>query len=149
MSTNFSQTFRCVRSVCFPASLLTSYQLETCFSSCGEDPYHTVPLRAVCVECPGSILWECLICKTCLMKGIELCVECLAGRVELGQHRATHKYRLVDNGGLHLLGRWQTHLLYLVIMFLIFYFSAIGLARNWCSCLMELNSLVREICQVK
>jgi len=68
MSTNFSQTYSCV--------------------SCGEDPYHTVPLRAVCVECPG----------------IDLCVECLAGRVELGQHRATHKYRLVDNGGLHLLG---------------------------------------------
>ena len=55
------------------------------------------------------------------MKGIELCVECLAGRVELGQHRATHKYRLVDNGGLLLLGRWQTHL-YLVIMFLVLFF---------------------------
>ena len=55
------------------------------------------------------------------MKGIELCVECLAGRVELGQHRATHKYRLVDNGGLHLLGRWQTYF-YLVIMFLVLFF---------------------------
>jgi len=68
MSNSFSQTFRCV--------------------SCGEDPYHTVPLRAVCAECPG----------------VDLCVECLASRVELGQHRATHKYRLVDNGGLQLLG---------------------------------------------
>ena len=37
--------------------------------------------------------------------GVDLCVDCLASRVELGQHRATHKYRLVDNGGLQLLGR--------------------------------------------
>ena len=61
-------------------------------------------------------------------------MECLAGRVELGQHRATHKYRLVDNGGLHLLGRWQTHLIYLVIMFLIFLFFS-----NWtCKELVQL-----------
>ena len=38
--------------------------------------------------------------------GVDLCMECLASRVELGQHRATHKYRLVDNGGLQLLGRF-------------------------------------------
>jgi len=58
-------------------------------ASCGEDPYLSVPLRASCVECPA---------------GLELCLECLASRVELGQHKAAHKYRLVDNGGLQLLG---------------------------------------------
>lgn len=58
-------------------------------ASCGEDPYQSAPLRVSCAECPG---------------GLELCLECLASRAELGQHRNSHKYRLVDNGGLLLLG---------------------------------------------
>jgi len=63
-------------------------------ASCGEDPYASAaPLRVSCAECPG---------------GLELCLECLASRVELGTHRATHKYRLVDNGGLLLLGSTWT-----------------------------------------
>lgn len=57
-------------------------------ASCGEDPYLTLPLRATCAECPA---------------GLELCLECLASRVELGFHKANHNYRLVDNGGLELL----------------------------------------------
>ena len=47
----------------------------------------------------------CLLDLTIEPTGVDLCVDCLASRVELGQHRATHKYRLVDNGGLQLLGR--------------------------------------------
>jgi len=58
-------------------------------ASCGEDPYQSAPLRVSCAECPG---------------GLELCLECVASRVEIGQHRNNHKYRLVDNGGLLLLG---------------------------------------------
>lgn len=58
-------------------------------ASCGEDPYLSGPLRVSCAECPG---------------GLELCLECLASKVELGAHRSSHKYRLVDNGGLLLLG---------------------------------------------
>jgi len=58
-------------------------------ASCGEDPYLSAPLRVSCAECPG---------------GLELCLECLASKVELGVHRSCHKYRLVDNGGLLLLG---------------------------------------------
>jgi len=62
-------------------------------ASCGEDPYLNAPLRVSCVECPG---------------GLELCIECIASRVELGAHRNNHKYRLVDNGGLLLLGSTWT-----------------------------------------
>ena len=64
MSNSFSQTFRCVRFVNFFKSPPSNILLL----SCGEDPYHTVPLRAVCAECPGeyTVVWTELPLKTFL-----------------------------------------------------------------------------------
>jgi len=57
--------------------------------SCGEDIYSNSLLRVVCVEC---------------VPAIDLCLECFSSRAELGQHKAYHGYRLLDNGDFSPLG---------------------------------------------
>jgi len=57
--------------------------------SCGEDIYSNSLLRVVCVEC---------------VPPIDLCLECFSSRAELGQHKAYHGYRLLDNGDFSPLG---------------------------------------------
>lgn len=39
------------------------------------------------------MMLEVMLIKPDLPPGLELCLECLASRVELGQHKAAHKYR--------------------------------------------------------
>jgi len=57
--------------------------------SCGDDIYSNSLLRVVCVEC---------------VPPIDLCLECFSSRAELGQHKAYHGYRLLDNGDFSPLG---------------------------------------------
>jgi len=57
--------------------------------SCGDDIYSNSLLRVVCVEC---------------VPPIDLCLECFSSRAELGQHKAYHSYKLLDNGDFSPLG---------------------------------------------
>ena len=66
-------------------------------------------------------------------------MDCLASRVELGQHRATHKYRLVDNGGLQLLGRSVFDYYLVQVFFWKFVETFFSFFSNWtCKELVQL-----------
>jgi len=54
-------------------------------SACGENIYDNSVLRVVCAEC---------------VPVVDLCLDCYASRVEIGQHKNSHSYRLADNGDL-------------------------------------------------
>ena len=51
-------------------------------AGCGDDIHQTSLVRIQCLECPG----------------VNLCPECFAARVEVGQHRPYHGYKFMDNG---------------------------------------------------
>jgi len=54
-------------------------------AGCGDNIYDSSLLRVICAEC---------------VPVVDLCLECFAAKVEIGQHRSTHAYRLADNGDL-------------------------------------------------
>jgi len=53
-------------------------------AGCGDDIHQTHLVRVQCVECKPVVT---------------LCPDCFAARVEVGNHKAHHAYRLMDNGG--------------------------------------------------
>ena len=75
MSLNFNQTYK--------------YDLFNYFLFFFKNYRFSSLLRVVCVEC---------------VPPIDLCLECISSRAELGQHKAYHGYRLLDNGDFSPLG---------------------------------------------